>query len=214
MTWYKKFISETEIAKVTEAVRKVEERTSGEIVPMIVRRSSAIGHVPLLLLFIWIIFAFTFYIAAEYWWHNWASPWWYFACGILGAPLFLQLSRLDYVQRILTSNADETLQVFNRAQLEFDNLRIKHTQAQTGILIFLSIMEHRCVVLADQSISKKLPPETWQAVVDKVILGIKSGKTGEGLVAAIENCGNLLTEHFPLGPNDKNELANALVIKE
>lgn len=212
--WCKKFLTEADAARVSEAVHRAEAQTCGEIVPMIVHRSSAIGHVPLQIFSLWVIVLFAAHWAASSWWNNLMEPWWYAVGGILLAPLVLQLGRLDCVCRALIPDSDEIAQVFRRARLEFDELRIHHTQARTGILIFLSAMEHRCVVLADEGIAAKLPPETWQGVVDKVIGGIKRGQAGDGLVAAIEECGSLLAKYFPLAGGAKNELANDLVIKE
>ena len=47
--WVKKYLSESEIADISKAVQAMEQATSGEIVPMIVHRSSAIRHVPVIL---------------------------------------------------------------------------------------------------------------------------------------------------------------------
>ena len=47
--WISKFLSEQEISSITDAVKNAESKTSGEIVPVIVRRSSSVGHIPVLL---------------------------------------------------------------------------------------------------------------------------------------------------------------------
>lgn len=212
--WCKTFISESEAQAVSEAVRSAELQTSGEIVPMIVRRSSAIGHVAIQLFLLWIIFVLAVYAGAEHWWHNWISSGWYWGAGLLLAPVFVQLYRFDSVQRVMTDNEDEAAQVFARARIEFEDLKIRSTKNRTGILIFLSVMEHRCVVMADEGIAKKLPADAWQKVVAAVVEGIKSGKPGEGLTRAIQECGKLMAEHFPVNADDKNELSNSLVIKD
>jgi putative membrane protein len=44
-----------------------------------------------------------------------------------------------------------------------------------------------------------------------LITGIKQGRAGDGFVAAIEQCGEVLAEHFPPGALKRDELPNKLV---
>jgi putative membrane protein len=44
-----------------------------------------------------------------------------------------------------------------------------------------------------------------------LIEGIKQGRAGDGFVAAIEQCGAVLAEHFPPGALNRDELPNKLV---
>ena len=101
-----------------------------------------------------------------------------------------------------------------RAQLEFYGSKIHQTTGDTGVLLLVSLMEHRAVVLADESISDKVPNETWDEVIKIMIDGIKKGHVGLGLAAAIEHCGEILTEQFPIAEDDVNELQDHLIIKE
>lgn len=48
--------------------------------------------------------------------------------------------------------------------------------------------------------------------MDKLIAEVRQGKIADGLVATVESTGAVLARHFPRGPNDRNELANDLVI--
>jgi putative membrane protein len=75
-------------------------------------------------------------------------------------------------------------------------------------------MEHRAVVLADQSIAEKIDPNSWQELIDLMIQGVKRGDLAAGMSQAIERGGELLSAHFPIPENDTNELHDHLVIKE
>jgi putative membrane protein len=86
------------------------------------------------------------------------------------------------------------------------------TEARTGVLIFLSLAERHAEIIADAGISAKVDEGTWKASMDKLIAEVRQGKIADGLVAAIESTGAVLARHFPRGPNDRNELANDLVI--
>ncbi|MCB0407142.1 MAG: TPM domain-containing protein, partial [Bdellovibrionales bacterium] len=120
----------------------------------------------------------------------------------------------DCICRWLTSEQDLMIQVQQRAVREFYEHQIHNTEASTGILIFLSIMEQKAVILGDKSISERLTPETWQNIIDTLLSGVKKRQTLTGLKKAIELSGQLLTTHFPIQPNDKNELKNHLIITD
>ena len=47
--WVAKYLTEKQIADISKAVEQAELGTGGDIVPMIVRRSSAVRHVPVVL---------------------------------------------------------------------------------------------------------------------------------------------------------------------
>jgi putative membrane protein len=81
-------------------------------------------------------------------------------------------------------------------------------------LLFVSLLEHRAVVLADHSIAEKLSAEIWQEPVDLMIQGVKRGDLAAGMTQAIQRCGELLSPHFPVADDDVNELRNHLVVKE
>jgi putative membrane protein len=55
--------------------------------------------------------------------------------------------------------------------------------------------------------------EVWDQAVASLIAAIKDGRAGDGFVAAIEQCGTVLAEHFPLPPGSRNpdELPDRLV---
>ncbi len=214
--WIRSRLSSDDFRLIEEAVGKVEKKTSGEVVPMIVRRSSTIGHVPLtLLLFLIVIWFLSDWIFSLY-----------TEIALLESPLYMVLglviiffltrilSPLEWVQRILTPCHDQALQVNQRAEIEFFESDIRETKNSTGVLLMLSLMERRAVVLSDKTISDKLSPETWKKVIDRMISGIRNKNVAAGMIEGIDICGELLSKHFPLPPGDINELPNHLVIKD
>lgn len=226
--WVESLLSPSQVQTVSDAVARVEKTTSGEIVPMIVRRSSAVGHVRIIVSLSWLlllatldILGTTFMAELSVWFYEkfgadfshflmWAT-----AIGaLLTIPISYYLSRIDSIQRCLTPDSDLDFEVMERAQLEFYWAKLQETKDRTGILIFLSLMERKCVVLADEGISKLLPKETWDDVVKIVIDGIHAGQASEGLSKAVSKCGEILAKHFPPTSQNPNELANHLIVKE
>lgn len=200
--------------RIEEAIARAESQTSGEIVPLLVRRSSTVGHVPMLAMSLLMLSAFMLDLPA--WLSEWrgSEPIWIVVLLLAAAALGYGLSRLDAVDRLLTPRPDQMRQVDLRAQIEFYELGMNQTDARTGVLLMVSLMEHRAVVLADHGISEKLDATIWQEVVDLMIDGVKGGDLAGGMCAAIERCGALLAPHFPIAADDANELRDHLVVKE
>ena len=79
-----------------------------------------------------------------------------------------------------------------------------------GILILVSLLEHRVQVLADSGINARVAPGTWDKIVQIVLDGIRGKDLCRGLCEAIEQCGEILSKEFPVQPDDINELPNRL----
>lgn len=214
-SWLKSYLSEQDLAKIELAVQRAEHNTTGEVVPMIVHRSTTSGHVPLILFLIFtaFFFAYDFYRMQmdTFVWPLWLI----FALNlVVGLILAKVLAKIPFIERFLANKVDQNYQVNQRAMLEFYNHRVNHTENATGILIFISLLEHRAVVLGDQPIASRLPQDAWQEVVDLLIAGIKGKKLAEGYIQAIEKSGQILATHFPHQRHNPNELPNKLIIKE
>ena len=85
------------------------------------------------------------------------------------------------------------------------------TRERTGILIYVSLLEHRVVVLADRGIHSRVEAGTWDAVVERVVVGIRENRAEAGLADGIRLCGEILAERFPIRAGDLNELPNRRV---
>lgn len=212
--WAQKALSENDLNLIKDAVTNAEKNTSGEIVPIIVRRSSTIGHVPLVLLCFFTAMYFAFDVPdlqGEYVGNHWA---WYLADMLIIVGITLIFSRIKWVQRNLVSQRDREEQVQMRAELEFYESNIRNTKGATGILLFVSLLERRAVILADTGINEKVTKETWTDVCNTLVSGIRSESIAKGFCDAINKSQVILTPHFPIQPDDTNELSNNLIIKD
>jgi len=209
-----KFFSESDREKISRAVKDVEQKTSGEIVPYIVDRSD-------------------WYEVAE-----WRAG---VLCGAVALGVFAGLRTFtavwlpfDFVQMALVAllaiaagamaahfiPAIERLfagahlmdrRVHQRAGEAFLSEEIFATRDRTGVLIFLSLLERRVVVLGDAGINAKVARSEWDEIIALIVNSIKSGKPAEGLVAAIQRCGSLLQrEGVARHKGDTDELSDHL----
>lgn len=213
MAWIHRYISDEDIQKISVAVGHAEEKTDGEIVPVIVQRSSTVRHVPLTLSLIILLML----VIAEFPYADmlWVKPWIYAWPFLIIAIYYISyaIAKIPWVQKILVPERDEVEQVHQRAHLEFYLNKINETKHRTGILIFISVMEKKAVILADEGISSKLPADVWNDVLAKLGEQLKKGNWGFGFTEAIESCGHHLKTHFPRSADTTNELKNQLVIR-
>lgn len=211
--WIENYISQDEIKKIEAVVLEAEKHTEGEIVPIIVKSSSAVGHVKWILtalMTIIFIICETFYIRNQ--WdpvNSWAPP----VAFLLFYVVSIYLAKMHWFQRVFTPNEDEINQVNVRAELEFYRAQMNKTAKKTGILIFVSLMERRVVVLADKGIAEHYPQATWDEVVKLITDEFKQKHVFAGLEKAIKRCGEILQAKLPAAQHNVNELANHLIIK-
>jgi uncharacterized membrane protein len=111
------------------------------------------------------------------------------------------------------SKGDQKEALRRRAIQEFSKLGIHNTRDKTGVLLMVSIEERMVQILAGNGINSVVPENTWPSMVHLVTEGIKAGKPAQGIAMAVAGIGTLLSEKFPIKPDDTNELSNAVVIK-
>ena len=103
-------------------------------------------------------------------------------------------------------------QIDELAKEEFLSLGMSDTRDRTGILIYVLLGERQFYILADEGINKKVEQATWDNVRDDIQNEFRKGHYTEGLLKGIEDVGNILGKHFPVKPDDTNELSNKVVM--
>ena len=82
----------------------------------------------------------------------------------------------------------------------FHHFAAAHAHAQgsdTGVLIFVALVERQVEVLADAAIHAKAGDEAWSAAAKAVQDGMKAPDPTAGIETAIGICGAALKAHFP-----------------
>ena len=123
-------------------------------------------------------------------------------------------ANIPAIDRLVIPRHVQKSRVYNRAIRHFVESGVYATADRTGILIFISAMEHEVRIVADEGIHKKIPQAKWDEIASNLAIGIRDRKTEEALVAAIRSCGELLAERFPAKNENPNELPDGLVILE
>lgn len=99
------------------------------------------------------------------------------------------------------------------AEKEFYRLGMNNTRDKTGILLFLLLGERQFYILADEGINRKVSKDTWNELRDEIQNQFREGKFTSGLIHGIESVAKILSEHFPIKADDKNELSNKVILK-
>ncbi|MCB0418432.1 MAG: hypothetical protein KDD39_12335 [Bdellovibrionales bacterium] len=220
-------ISRKDKKAIEEAVARAEKRTSGEIVPMIVRQSHNYWWVH----WYW-AGMFVALISASLWWATSEEPWalylheWlrtktdYTFWNIrvhdallvqLCAALFgFGLGFLEPVKRMVLPKRWTDKQVHHAALANFMACGLTETRDRTGVLIFISHLEHRVEILADKGINEKVPAGFWQEQADVIVKGIHTKRASQAIIHAINAIGEMLAQNYPPHADDTNELPNTL----
>lgn len=203
--------------EIGEAITKQEARTNGEIVAVLAAQSGSYRLLPLFLAaFIALLVPLLLlYLPrlTEGQYVVWAYDRIYFIqlLVFVGLSFVLSMRPLRYwiVPRSLKRSWSHA-----HAMEQFAAQEMHTTSGRTGVMIFVSVIEHYAEVVADTAIYEKVGPEVWRQIVAELALNIEQKKPKEGFVTAIERAGDLLAEHFPPGQINENELSNHLIIIE
>jgi len=98
------------------------------------------------------------------------------------------------------------------AEHEFYRLGIAKTRDSTGILFFLVLEDRQFYILADKGINERVPQDTWDKIKKEMQGRFLKGEFCNGILFGIEEAGKILGTHFPIKPNDINELSNRVNI--
>ena len=121
------------------------------------------------------------------------------------------LFRLPGVTSRLIPRSVRCWRACNLARRQFIELNLHHTEADTGVLIFVSEAERYVEILVDRGISSRIDNAAWESIVGCFTERVKQGQVLEGFLGCIEASGALLAQHVPK-THERNELPNRLVL--
>jgi putative membrane protein len=208
------FLSQEQQEDIRKAVRAAETKTAGEIVCMLV---SASYHYPMAA----VIGAATLALPTAILltellggllWLGTENMWLFMG---FFAVLFLMfhtvISRTAWLKRLFISRREIEEEVQEAAMVNFFRNGLYKTRDATGVLIFISIFEHKVWVLADHGINAIVAPDQWETVVSRITNGIRNKQAAPAICESVATVGNLLAEQFPIKPDDTNELSSLII---
>ena len=208
------FLSDTDRGKIQSAVAAAEKNTAGEIVCMIVSSSY---HYPLANVLgataaaLPVSLLGTHFLGA-WWWIGSQNMWLFLGLYTVCFTLVHWIvERFPALKRPFVSRREIDAEVEEAAVNAFFRQGLYRTRDANGVLLFISVFEHKVWLLADRGIHAKVPQAEWDTLVTHITEGIREGHRTEAICSAIQTIGRLLESHFPVKPDDTDELSNVIV---
>jgi uncharacterized membrane protein len=94
----------------------------------------------------------------------------------------------------------------------FSDLRVWDTEHNSGVLIYVQLLDRTIEIVADRGINARVPQASWDGICRKLEAAFRQGKFEDGALAAIGEVTALLTQHFPASGPHANELSDKPVV--
>ena len=211
---------------VTAAVTRAERESDGEIVTIVAGRSDCYHDVGLHYAVLAMLIVPVKIALLPQGWIDWATglafgwnaqP----SRGALMLALLVMLAVAFLIVRLilnymplrmaLTPGRTKTRRVHRRAIELFRTGCELKTRGRTGVLLYVSLLEHRAEIVADKAIADQVEPEVWGEAMAALVDEIKAGRPGEGMAQAVERIGEVLARVLPKTLDNPNELPDRLV---
>lgn len=98
-----------------------------------------------------------------------------------------------------------------RAAEIFHELRMFQTVNRNAVLIYLAYADHDFALYADKGIYTHAAPGFWELEAKKLARSFHQKAYMDGLSGTIDAVGKLLTQHYPLHGENKNELPDEII---
>ncbi len=205
-------VSDEDHGRITQAIRAMEMRTSGEIYAVVARQSDDYFYVAGFMAGLWaLLLGCVLAIAAT----------------ILNAPVSLSVLAgaqiASFASFLLIFKRFPTIRFWfvprsiayrrasNNAVRQFLAHGIHTTSNRSGVLIFVSLAEHYAEIVADAGINQEVDQTEWDAMIGVLIDHAKRGNLADGFIEVINRAGELLEVHFPHRDGEENELDDRLI---
>ncbi len=219
-------LDKTQHRMVSDAVAAAESTTSGEIVPVLAEQSDGYSDVAL-----WWAIGISFTVMSVFaafptwlvglldtisggWSHVWSDGEKLATLLGIGLAVFLLVLLAQLWQPLKFALIPRPLRAARARDAAIRHFKVgaeRRTHGRTGVLLYVSMHEHRAEIVADESIAEKVEAEVWGDAMADMLGEIRQGRLAEGLAAGIRDVGAVLTQHFPRAADDINELPDRLI---
>lgn len=226
-----RYLNQEQHKIVSDAVSKAELQTSGEILTVLADRSDGYTDVAL----VWAV-TLSFTVMSLFalfpqpfmdlwdtlvigpilggWAHEWTTgelASMTIGLGLVTFALTWAVQLWQPLKFALIPSPVKTTRAHEAAIKHFKVGAERRTHGRTGVLLYLSMQEHRAEIIADEPIAAKVNAEVWGQAMADMLEHIKRGEVAEGLAAGARDVAEVLSEHFPRTEDDQNELPDRLI---
>ena len=95
-----------------------------------------------------------------------------------------------------------------RALEVFERLKVWDTEENTGVLVYVQLVDRDIEIVADRGIARAVPQAQWDAICAAMQAAFAEGRYEDGAVEGLARIGELLAGAFPAGDANADELPN------
>jgi uncharacterized membrane protein len=96
------------------------------------------------------------------------------------------------------------------AQLLFDTLGMTRTEARNGVLVYISVEDHKFAILGDEGIHRVVPEGFWDEAIAGMKARFQENCCAQGVIEAVQAVGEKLHRFFPVQRGDRDELPDEI----
>jgi putative membrane protein len=190
---------------LTDCVKQIETTTDAELVLIVRARSGSYRHADYLFGALVAFIGLLFLLFSPFEFHEYWVP---LDVVLLFAGAAFISSRSNLLRRLLTSEKFRSEAVRRGAAAMFYEAGIANTNAELGLLIYLSILERRLEVIADRGILMGVNALEWNQLIFELHEAGRKAEP-ESLENGLEKLGCVLQKHLPATGENPNELPDA-----
>jgi putative membrane protein len=200
-------LTQSELEIVSTAIRSVEQNTDAELVTVLAERADNYSYIPTLWAAMLALLSPSVVSLLPFWVEMGDLM-------LIQLGLFILLATLLRWPPILAKIIPQQVKTWrasNLARRQFLENNLHHTEAEVGVLIFVSEIEHYVEIIADRGVSQHIADEDWAMIVAAMTEQVAGGNILDGFLGCIEATGKLLETHLP-ATSAKDELPNHMVV--
>lgn len=190
--------------ELADVVRELELRSCAEVAVEVRSRSGSYAHADARFAALLAFLALIVLLFSP--WH-FAPAWVLIDVAIAYAVGHFAARKSDAVRRLVTTEGERLAAVRNAAMAAFHDRGVANTEGESGVLVYLSLLERQIEVLADRGVLVAVPALEWNRIIGEVRAAHDA--TPETLVHLIRALMPLLATCLPYREGDRDELANA-----
>lgn len=188
--------------ELAATIRGIECDCSAELIVAVRARSGSYRSADLIFGAVLALVALVFTLYVPY---HFAEHW-----AAIDSALFFLIgaflcSRSNFLRRLFTTKKFQKEAVRTHAAAMFYEAGIANTEAETGVLVYLSLLERRLELIADRGILKAVPPVEWNGALAELHRVGRQPDPDE-FMAALKRLGTVLAQCLPPAEENPNEL--------
>ncbi len=206
-------ITSNEKEQIKDLITESEKRTSSEIVPMVITRSD---DYPAAHFRGAIIVSFLFSLGLYFSPLSIINPIYFLWIQIPGLLAGYFLAEIHFFTRMLTTKQEIEHEVTQRAIEAFFHHGLHTTKKHNGVLIFISMLEHKIKIITDVGVKERVDQKIWDEIIVAFTEKVQGGNLVPALKDTITATADVLENYFPYEEGKdsrRNELKNDLILE-